>query len=93
MSADNMILRSVHLPQKTDSDLRALAYELGVSKGDIIRRFIADGLTEITRQYGTRLDETAIYELAEKLRAPAGSDAALLAEAISSEIARAFPTS
>lgn len=43
-SSDNMVLRTVYLPNELDRELRQLAFSRDVSKGDLIRDFIRQGL-------------------------------------------------
>lgn len=46
-NADTMVLRSFHLPQSMDDDLRGLAFDLRCSKADVLRFFINVGLTSV----------------------------------------------
>jgi Ribbon-helix-helix protein, copG family len=43
---ENMILRTVYLPSDLDSRLRSLAFTRGVSKGELIRDLINNGLAD-----------------------------------------------
>ncbi|WP_374550957.1 ribbon-helix-helix domain-containing protein [Sphingobium yanoikuyae] len=43
-SKDNMVLRTVYLPINLDRELRQLAFSRDVSKADLIRDFIRQGL-------------------------------------------------
>lgn len=52
-NTDAMVLRSLHLPQSTDDELRALAFVLRCSKADLIRTFINGGLEQLADRYGS----------------------------------------
>lgn len=47
MSTSRMVLRSIHLPEDTDEALRTVAFQLRLSKADLIRQLIDVGF----RQY------------------------------------------
>lgn len=47
-----MVLRSFHLPQDTDDDLRSLAHVLRCSKADLLRFFIDNGMRNIICSHG-----------------------------------------
>lgn len=51
--ADTMVLRSFHLPQGMDDQLRGLAFSLRCSKADVLRFFIDQGMRSLSDQYGT----------------------------------------
>lgn len=44
---DNMVLRTVYLPIGLDRELRQLAFTRDVSKADLIREFIRQGLGDV----------------------------------------------
>jgi predicted DNA-binding protein len=44
---ENMVLRTVYLPNAVDRALRQLAFSRNVSKADLIRDFIKSGLGEV----------------------------------------------
>lgn len=46
-STQNMILRSIYLPPKVDQTLRAIAFTRQISKGDLMRSLIDEGLKRI----------------------------------------------
>lgn len=46
----NMVLRTVFLPPETDDKLIAAAFRLGISKGDLLRQLITDGMTNLLEQ-------------------------------------------
>lgn len=46
-NADTMVLRSFHLPQSMDDELRGLAFNLRCAKADVLRFFINVGLTSL----------------------------------------------
>ncbi|MFM0282368.1 hypothetical protein P0D75_30605 [Paraburkholderia sediminicola] len=49
-NTSRMVLRSVHLPMEMDDQLRILAFRLGISKADLIRKFVEDGLQVVQRR-------------------------------------------
>lgn len=53
--ADNteaMILRSYHLPQSMDDDLRGIAFALRCSKADLVRFSVHEGLKILRNRFG-----------------------------------------
>lgn len=42
---NNMVLRTIYLPQELDSELRELAFKLKQSKGELIRDLVQEGLS------------------------------------------------
>lgn len=59
-----MVMRSVYLPPEMDSSLRALAFQLRLSKADLIRAFVASGMQSVQRRLGPNPDEAAIAKTA-----------------------------
>ncbi len=47
-----MVLRAVHLPPEMDEELRTLAFDLRLSKADLIRQFVRAGLANLQQQRG-----------------------------------------
>jgi predicted DNA-binding protein len=45
MPSEPMVLRSINLPPELDDQLRAVAFALRRPKSDLIRMFVADGLS------------------------------------------------
>ena len=62
-----MVMRSVYLPPEMDSALRSLAFQLRLSKADLIRAFVASGMKEVQRRLGSHPDEAAIAQVARSL--------------------------
>jgi hypothetical protein len=61
---ENMVLRTVYLPIKLDRELRQLAFSRDVSKADLIRDFIHDGLEKVE----TSGEKTLAARLEERIR-------------------------
>jgi hypothetical protein len=51
-SAETMVLRSFHLPQGLDDQLRGLAFTLQCAKADLLRFFITEGMASLKERYG-----------------------------------------
>jgi hypothetical protein len=51
-NADTMVLRSFHLPQSMDDELRGLAFALRCAKADLVRFFIKGWMTSLAERYG-----------------------------------------
>ncbi|MBV8034136.1 hypothetical protein [Roseateles sp.] len=60
----SMVMRSVYLRPEMDAELRNLAFQLRVSKADLIRAFVAEGLKEMQRHLGANPDEQKIARIA-----------------------------
>ena len=52
-TADTMVLRSFHLPQGMDDELRGLAFSLRCAKADVLRFFIDQGMRSLADRYGS----------------------------------------
>jgi hypothetical protein len=52
-NADTMVLRSFHLPQGMDDELRGLAFALRCAKADVLRFFIDQGMKNLAERYGS----------------------------------------
>jgi hypothetical protein len=61
-----MVLRSVHLPPEMDEALRTLAFELRLSKADLIRKFVSAGLASLQQQREQGMDSAALRHEAER---------------------------
>jgi Ribbon-helix-helix protein, copG family len=61
----SMVMRSVYLPPDMDEALRNLAFQLRLSKADLIRAFVAGGLNNAVRSLGPKPDEARIAKVAE----------------------------
>ena len=59
-----MVLRSVHLPPEMDEQLRSLAFAMRLSKADLIRAFVEEGLVALTRDLGESPSEQALANAA-----------------------------
>lgn len=55
---DNMVLRSIYLPQNMDRHLRAIAFTFDVSKGEMMRHLLGLGLSAFAAGGGRSLAET-----------------------------------
>lgn len=51
-NSDTMVLRSFHLPQGMDDELRGLAFTLRCAKADVQRFFIDQGMKDLAERYG-----------------------------------------
>jgi len=47
-----MVLRSFHLPQSMEDELRGVAFTLRCSKADLLRYFISRELSQFKQQHG-----------------------------------------
>jgi hypothetical protein len=65
----SMVMRSVYLPPDMDESLRNLAFQLRLTKADLIRAFVAAGLNNVVGSLGPRPDEARIAKVAEALSA------------------------
>jgi hypothetical protein len=65
----SMVMRSVYLPPDMDEALRNLAFQLRLSKADLIRAFVAGGLNDVVRRLGPKPDEARIAKVAAALGA------------------------
>jgi len=65
----SMVMRSVYLPPDMDEALRNLAFQLRLSKADLIRAFVAGGLNNVVLSLGPKPDEARIAKVAEGLAA------------------------
>jgi hypothetical protein len=63
----SMVMRSVYLPPDMDEALRNLAFQLRLSKADLIRAFVVGGLNNVARGLGPTPDEARIAKVAEAL--------------------------
>lgn len=66
MNAENMVFRSVYVDPAVDEVLRAQAAEAGVSKGEMFRRFLVQGMRSKraathTLDEGVRLSLRTVY--------------------------------
>lgn len=52
-NAGTMVLRSFHLPQSKDDELRGLAFALHCSKADLLRFFIDQGMKNLAICHGS----------------------------------------
>ncbi len=52
-NADTMVLRSFHLPQGMDDELRGLAFSLRCAKADVLRFFIDQGMRSLADRFGS----------------------------------------
>lgn len=63
LQGDGMVLRTVYIPLEMDGTLRGVSFSTGESKGDLMRRFIEEGLRRLKesgfRTIAERLDERA----------------------------------
>ena len=87
--ADTMVLRSFHLPQGMDDQLRGLAFSLRCAKADVLRFFIDQGMRSLTDQYGPdwmSWDRDVLNAVAREVEA--GGAAASVKEGIRRDIAR-----
>jgi hypothetical protein len=50
-NTDTMVLRSFHLPQGMDDELRGLAFSLHCAKADLLRFFIDQGMTNLLAEH------------------------------------------
>lgn len=59
-----MVLRTLYLPSDTDRQLRSIAFTRSVSKGELMRELITQGLVKITesgeRSLADRIEERAV---------------------------------
>ena len=92
--ADTMVLRSFHLPQGMDDQLRGLAFSLRCAKADVLRSFIDQGMRSLADRYGpdwTSWNREVLDEVAREVEA--GGAAASVKEGIRRDIARMGETS
>jgi hypothetical protein len=78
-NADTMVLRSFHLPQSADDELRGLAFSLRSAKADLLRYFIDQGMKTLAERYGSdwkSWDRDALNEVAHAVQTDGGSAAA-----------------
>jgi hypothetical protein len=88
-NTDTMVLRSFHLPQSMDDQLRELAFALRCAKADLQRFFISTGLQVVAELYGRDWrywDDDVLDRLAEAVQARGGSES--VKEGIRRDIAR-----
>lgn len=88
-NADTMVLRSFHLPQSMDDQLRELAFGLRCAKADVQRFFIKTGLQVVTDLYGPDWrywDGDVLDNLAQAVQTRGGSES--VKEGIRRDIAR-----
>jgi hypothetical protein len=82
--ADTMVLRSFHLPQGMDDELRELAFALRCAKADLLRFFINQGMKSLA---GWRSwDRDVLDQFAQTVQAGGGSES--VKEGIRRDIAR-----
>lgn len=87
--AGTMVLRSFHLPQGMDDQLRGLAFALRCPKADLLRFFIDRGMKGLAQQYGsdwTAWDRDALTAVGREVEA--GGAAESVKEGIRRDIAR-----
>ncbi|SDZ70664.1 hypothetical protein SAMN05518854_11515 [Variovorax sp. YR266] len=88
-NADTMVLRSFHLPQRMDDQLRGLAFSLRCAKADVLRFFIDQGLKNLADQHGSdwmSWDADVLRTVAKDIEA--GGAAESVKEGIRRDIAR-----
>ncbi len=80
---ENMVLRTLYIPLETDRQLKALAFTREVSKGELMRELIKQGLATIAASGERSLEEQLSARLAAakpttstKGKAPARTSAA-----------------
>ena len=61
--AENMVLRTLYLPSKIDRQLKALAFTRDVSKGELMRELIKQGLASISASG----EQTLVEQLSARL--------------------------
>jgi predicted DNA-binding protein len=64
-----MVMRSVYLPPEMDESLRNLAFQLRLSKADLIRAFVSSGLNQVAQSLGSQPDEERVAAVAQQLSA------------------------
>lgn len=64
-TSENMVLRTLYLPIETDRQLKALAFTRDVSKGELMRELIKQGLAAITASGERSLAEQLSARLAQ----------------------------
>jgi hypothetical protein len=88
-NADTMVLRSFHLPQGMDDQLRGLAFALRCAKADLLRFFITEGMTRLKESYGPDWWAWSDDDLAEVAQAvQAGGASESVKDALLRDIAR-----
>jgi len=88
-NADTMVLRSFHLPQGMDDELRGLAFALRCAKADVLRFFIDQGMKNLTERYGAdwrSWDRGTVEQVAAAVQAGGASES--VKEGIRRDIAR-----
>ena len=61
--AENMVLRTLYLPSEIDRQLKALAFTRDVSKGEVMRELIKQGLASISASG----EQTLVEQLSARL--------------------------
>lgn len=85
--ADTMVLRSFHVPQALDDEMRSLAFALRCSKADLLRFFITNQLRDLKRQGDWKdWDDDRVAKVAQKVQEMGSSQA--VTEAIRQDLAR-----
>jgi hypothetical protein len=88
-NADTMVLRSFHLPQGTDDELRGLAFALHCAKADLLRFFIDKGMDTLVEDYGSpwrSWDAEALARVAKEVKNR--GESALVKQGLTDDIAR-----
>jgi hypothetical protein len=55
--ADNMVLRTIYMPLDVDRRLREIAFSQNISKGELMRKFILEGIQGVDRSGQATLAE------------------------------------
>lgn len=78
--SENMVLRTLYLPLETDRQLKAIAFTRDVSKGELMRDLIKQGLAAISASGERSLAEQLSARLAQAQPAAPAKKAAVFAK-------------
>lgn len=81
-AADNMVLRTIYMPLDVDRRLREIAFSQNISKGELMRKLILDGIANIAGS-----NQETLAEKVERLAAAKAASEAKVAASIAAKAA------